>query len=275
MGIVSKVTDAVGLTDSKAGERAAAATMAGSDAAAAAQMEALDFLKSQAALPTEIKDQALKQLQGFYLNPTGQQQMIDTVMSNPMYQQQLKSGEESVLRSASATGGLRGGGSISDVANYQNQLLSQGVNQQLSGLQGLAGMPTNANQIASLMGQIGQTQAAGITGAAQAQAAGNQQNISNLMGLGQLGIGSALAFSDERLKDDIKITSKTSNPRINRYSWVWNNKASELGMKGADSGYLAGEIQSEYPELITVHNSGYKQIDIQGLERKLEELIND
>lgn len=278
--IVSKVTDAVGLTDSKAGGRAAEATSVAANTAAAAQMEALDFMKSQSALPTEIRDQSLRQLQGIFSSPTGiidfQNSMSQAISGNPFYQNRLGQMEEATLRNASATGSLRGGQAISDVASVQNNLLSQLTNQatgaQLGGMQSLAGLNTNTNQIANIMGQIGQTQAQGITGAAQAQAAGNQQNISNLMGLGQLGIGGAMAFSDERLKKNIKKISSTLNPAINKYSWTWNDKANQLGMVGSDAGYLAGEIKSQYPELVSEHSSGYNQINTQGVERKLTEL---
>lgn len=233
------------------------------------QQDALDYLKQQEALPTEIRDQALKQMQGFYFTPEGQQQMIDRVQSNPMYQQQLKAGEEATLRTSSATGGLRGGGSIADVANYQNQLLSQGVNQQLAGLQGLAGMPSNANQIASMTAGIGQTLGQGQIAAAQNQQMGNQAGFGNMMGLANLGLQAYGAFSDERLKENKVKIGETSNPGISKYSWTWNDKAKDLGMSGDDSGYIAQEVEKVWPELVTTHSSGYKMIDTKGIEERL------
>ena len=231
----------------------------------------MDYLKAQNKLPTEIRDQALKQMQSFYSTPEGQQEMIDRVQSDPLYQQQLKAGEEATLRAASATGGLRGGGSIADVASYQNQLLSQGINQQLGGLQSMAGMPTNANQIASMTAGIGQTLGQGQIAAAQNQQAGNQAGFGNMMGLANLGLSaySANLFSDERLKDNLTKTSGTSNPSVNKYSWTWNDDAKQLGMSGNDSGYVAQEIEKVWPELVTIHSSGYKMIDKKGIEERL------
>lgn len=271
--IVSKVTDFIGITDSDAGQQAAQASTDASQVQAGYMQDALDYLKQQSALPTEIRDQSLRALQSFYYDPQGQSALINQVQSNPLYQQQLKAGEEAVLRSASATGGLRGGGSISDVANYSSNLLNQAVKNQLAGYQGLAGLNTNANQIASLTTGIGQALAQGQTAAAQAQMQAQQANASNLLGLGQLGIG-ALAFSDDKLKDNPVVIADTSHPDIKKYRWEWNNIAQELGMTGEDRGYLASEIEKVWPELVHLDGSGYRKIELSKIEKKLEELSN-
>jgi hypothetical protein len=266
-GFVSKTVDAAtgGILDlqGKGGQQAASATTQAAQTAAAAQMEALDFLKSQAVLPTEIRDQALRGLQSFYFDPQAQAQFQDT----PFYQEQLRQGEEALLRNQAATGMLRSGGTIEDLPQ-----VGQAIQEQyLGGLRGLAGLDTSAGQIANLTGQVGQTQAAGISGAAQAQLAADQARRQTLVGLGQ---GAAMAFSDDRLKDNTTKTSNTSIEGINKYKWNWNKHAETLGMKGSDSGYIASEIERVWPDLVEMHSSGYRMINLPEIEKRLSEASN-
>ena len=106
--------------------------------------------------------------------------------------------EEAIMRHASATGGLRSGNVQEAMYDYntqlQNQALLQSYNQQLQGLQGLAGLPSYAPQIASGMAGVGQTLGQGVSGAgqtiAQGQVAAGQaqqqglQGISSIIGAG-------------------------------------------------------------------------------------------
>ncbi len=271
--IVGKFTDAIGITDSKAGERAASASRDSSEIQALYQQEALDFMKQQAKLPTEIRDQALTNLQSFYMGGDDSG-FYDKITSDPMFQRQLVGMEDAALRNASATGGLRGGQSISDVSKLQDQL----VMNRLGGIQQLAGLDTSTNQIAQIIGNIGQTKAQGLTAAAQAQAAGSQQNFGNLLGLGQLGIGAGMLFSDERLKSNIepigigagmlfsdeRLKSNIEPIGIENgvpmFTWKWNDKAKELGLSGSGYGTLSKHAKEIKPESISVIN-GYEAVD--------------
>lgn len=284
--LVTGITDSIGITDSNAGQRAAGATIKGSQIAAQAQMDALNYLKQQEALPTEFRDAALRQYGNLFLGggltaPTQAQ-----IATNPIYQSILgtqDAAEEAVLRRQAATGGFRSGDTQVGLAQtaadihrnalltgYQDELARQQYN--VAGLQSLAQLPSNASQIAGLTSGIGQTLAQGQTGAAQAQIVGNQATANNLLGLGQLGIGAALAFSDDKLKDNLVVISDTNHPSIKKYSWEWNNIAQGLGMKGEDRGYLASEIEKVWPELVHLGASGYRKIDLPRIEKKLEEL---
>lgn len=119
--------------------------------------------------------------------PLGRGEFVAGLQQDPFYEQLRATGEEAVLRGASATGGLRSGGA-SEALAAQNQAVLRGLYQErVAGLGGLAGLPSGAQQIGQVMGQIGQTQAAGITAAGQAQQQG-LQNIGNI-GLGALGMG--------------------------------------------------------------------------------------
>ena len=96
----------------------------------------------------------------------------------------LKAGEESIMRNAAMTGGLRSGNTQSALADYatqlQNKALTDAYNQQLSGLTGLAHLPTNEAAIGQTMANIGNTRAQGILGAAQAKQA-MYQNVGNTL----------------------------------------------------------------------------------------------
>ena len=244
------------------GKSAADATKEAAATQAAAQMAGLDYLKETEAIPQELRQAGLQRLGGIAGLPGfeqygGQQQLIEQAQASPLYQAQLGVGAEAVARSANITGGLRGGGGAADIAGFESNLLNQAYQQQLQGLQGLAPLPSQAGQISQQYGQIGQTQAMGQIGAAQAQ----QQGISNLIGLG------GAIFSDIRMKENIIEIGKTSNPGINRYKWDWKP---ESGKTGSEDGFLAQEVEKVYPDLVVTLYDGFKRI----FKDKIEERLN-
>lgn len=288
-GIVSGITDAIGLTDSKAGERSADASIAAAEIAAEAQREALDYLKQQEALPTEIRDEALRNLQQQFLGGgdvfqrPDQAALVQQAQSSPIYNAIMGSqqaGEEAIMRNQAMTGGLRSGNTQSAMYDYntqlQNQALLQGYNQalaeqqygnqltgmELSGIQGLAQLPSNANQIAGLTSNIGQTTAQGQIAAAQAQAAGNAANAQNLMGLGNLGLGAYALFSDRRLKKNIQLQGMKNGHKW--YTWDWNEEAKALGLEGKAEGVIADEVAETNPDAIQYDN-GYMKVNYEAL----------
>lgn len=160
--------------------------------------------------------------------PMSQDQLISQAQGSPLYAAIMgtqRAGEQAILRNASATGGLRGGGTIGNLTDFgqqtanrallasyadaqatdqYNQSFSQNqanFDRQQSGnefyrqqgvplgiLSGLAGIQGNEGSIADLISGIGTTQAQGMLGAAQAKQQGNQNMWNNLIGLGGLGI---------------------------------------------------------------------------------------
>lgn len=246
------------------GKKPAQAAVQAAETSAGAQREALQYLKEREAIPREISETALRGLQGIYL-PEGditQEGLIAQAEQSPLYQAILgnrKFGEEAILRQASATGGLRSGNVQQNFYDYNTQLRNQALleayNQQLQGIQGLAGLPSNANNIAQLTAGIGETQAQGIVGAAQARQTAKQQGLSNLLGLGQLGVA---AFSDIRLKKNIHfIESRDGWPW---YEWEWSDGAKVLGLEGKDEGLLAHHVFEIDPEAVGVEK-GFLVID--------------
>lgn len=225
-----------------------------------------------------------------YLNQLGDQSgLMSAAQASPLYQAQLgqigsmgQKAEGAALRNRSATGGLRGGGSLGDIASIaeqqalaESQALGGSYANEQNRLMGLAGLiPTmqapSSSGISNLMSQMGQTQAQGIMGAAQTAASGQQQGFGNLMGLGNMGMQAFSLFSDARLKTNLVKQSETSQEGVNNYTWTWNDKAYDLGLSGDDSGYLAQEIEKVWPELVHVDESGYKKIDAQEINKRVQ-----
>lgn len=298
-GIITKVTDAVGLTDSKAGERAAKASTNAANIQAQYQREALDYLKQQEELPTEIREAALPALAASFGLPgyeggidLSRESAVQAAQQSPLYQALLggqAAGEESILRNAAATGGLRSGNIQSALAdfstNLQNQALLQSYDeqqrlnqQQLGGLQSLAGLSSYAPQIAQQTSAIGQTLGQGQVAAGQARATGAQQDIGNLLGAAQLGgslyssgalsaLGSGISsavggiasfFSDKKLKKNIKLIGTENGYK--KYSWDWNDKANDLGLAGNAYGVIADDIELTNPEAVGMRD-GYKTVN--------------
>jgi hypothetical protein len=166
------------------GSKAARASRDAAETQAGYQREALEYLKEREAIPQQFREGALTQLGGLYGLEGGegnQQELIDRAMESPLYGAilgNLEQGEEAILRNASATGGLRSGNTSYALADYEtrlrNQALLESYNQQLSGLTGLANLPSNANQIAAQTAGIGQTLGAGQVAAGQARQQGIQ-----------------------------------------------------------------------------------------------------
>ena len=126
--------------------------------------------------------------------PEVQQQMIERIQGGPEYGALVRQGEEAILQSASATGGLRGGNVQEALAKFRPEILSSLINQQYGRLGNIAGMGQNAaagqasagmnmaSNIGNLYGQQGAAQAGAAL--ARGQATANMWgNIAGSVGL--------------------------------------------------------------------------------------------
>lgn len=231
---------------------------------AQSQREALDYLKQTERLPQAYREGALQGLgaeYGFDQNGVyggDGMSIIQRAEASPFYQTAIQRGEEGVLRNASATGGLRSGTTSENLAAVnQNALMSAYANQ-LSGLQGMAQLPSNANNIASAQSGIGQTLGQGIIGGAQSAAAQSQNNFNNAMGAGALAMQGYETFSDQRLKDEIVEIGECNGHKV--FKWLWNESASALGLFGRASGVIAQLVEKTHPEAVR-EVSGYKCVN--------------
>lgn len=233
---------------------------------AQAQREALDYLKQTERLPQALREGALTGLgaeYGLTLGKDGKfvsdgQSIVQRAESSPFYQTAVQRGEEGVLRNASATGGLRSGNTNEALAAVNQNALMASYANQLSGLQGMAQLPSNANNIASSMAGIGQTTAQGMTAQANYGAQQSQNNFNNAMGAGALAMQGYETFSDERLKEDIKQIGEQNGHKV--YEWLWNAAAASLGLFGRSSGVLAHEVERTHPHAVRERH-GYKCVD--------------
>lgn len=130
--------------------------------------------------------------------PEAQQKAINALQQGPEFNALVQQGEQGILQSAAATGGLRGGNVQGALAQFRPQVLSSLIEQQYNRLGGLstmgqnaaagvgsAGMQTGTN-IANLLAQQGAAQAGGTLAAGAAW--GN--TIGSLAG----GLGRGMAY---------------------------------------------------------------------------------
>lgn len=194
------------------------------------------------------------------VQPANSQAAMARLMASPLYQATLGNlgeQEDAILRSQSATGGLRSGGTDLMLAENQRRNRLEATRSALGGLQQMAGLPSNAGQIAQQTSNIGQTLGQGIIGAEQSAQAGQQAGFGNLMGLGQLGLAAFSAFCDPALKENVEKVGEAGGYTI--YQWDWNDKARAMGAEGKGVGPMADEIEKYEPERIEIRN-GYKYV---------------
>jgi len=237
-----------------AGDAADAATEA-ARTEANSQTEALNYLKQINALPQKFKEESLYRLGGLVGLEGGtgnQQELIDQAIQSPLYQGIMsgkEAGEDAILRSASATGGLRSGNTNYNMFDYnvrlQNEALLQSYNQQLMGLQGLAGLPTNENAIATGTAKVGSILGEGMIGSAQIEQDARQNDMDNTLAWAKFG---ASMYSDRRLKKNIKKIGTIKG--FNFYSFDWNSVANKMGLKGSTYGCMADEVFKIMPKAI-------------------------
>ena len=216
---------------------------------------------AEAGAPALAQQQAILGLSG-----AGEQaKAIAALEASPLYQSQVRQGEEALLQSASATGGLRGGNVQAALAQFRPQMLQDQIDLQYSRLggltelgqtttqnlarlgqasaagQGVAGMES-ARAISGLYGDIGASQA----GRAIAEQKAQGQFQSGLLNLGGQFIPSiGKMFSDQRLKRNIrKLGSRPDGLGVYEFDYVWGG--------GKNIGLMAQEVINVYPHAVSM-----------------------
>jgi hypothetical protein len=253
-----------GVMADKGADAAADASVQGANIQADYQREALAYLKETEEIPQLFREEALKGIAGAYNIEGGagsQRDLIDRALASPLYGSIMGgqgAGEDAILRNAAATGGFRSGNVQHNMYDYnvqlQNRALLESYNQQMQGLQGLAMLPSNANQIAQQTSEIGTTYGQGIIAAGQAQQQGYQNIGNNVMGAVNLGISAydAGMFSDRRLKINIKKIGLYKG--FNIYAWDWNIVANKMGLTGSTIGCMADEVYPKVKSAVSIKN---------------------
>ena len=216
---------------------------------------------AEAGAPALAQQQAILGLSG-----AGEQaKAIAALEASPLYQSQVRQGEEALLQSASATGGLRGGNVQAALAQFRPKMLQNQIDLQYSRLggltelgqtttqnlarlgqasaagQGVAGMES-ARAISGLYGDIGASQA----GRAIAEQKAQSQFQSGLLNLGGQFIPSiGKMFSDQRLKRNIrKLGSRPDGLGVYEFDYVWGG--------GKNIGLMAQEVINVYPHAVSM-----------------------
>lgn len=111
-----------------------------------------------------------------------QQQAISALEQSPLFQAQVRQGEQALIQNAAATGQLRGGNLAAALAQFRPAMLQQQIQQQFANLGGLAqygqasaarvgaGAQASGTNIANLLAQQGAAQAGGELAAGRATA---------------------------------------------------------------------------------------------------------
>lgn len=199
------------------------------------------------------QQQALIGLSG----PEAQQRVQAELQESPGQQFLRRRQERSLVRNASAIGGL-GGGNVrtalqeqavgfaqQDIENQFGRLGQIAGQGQASGFQSGQFGAQSTSEAARLNQAASEARASGILGQTQAQ----QQGSENIVAVG----GALLsAFSDERLKTDIVKIDQDKLGGIYTFSYA--------GSETKYVGRLAQELEKTRPDAVSLHESGYLQV---------------
>jgi hypothetical protein len=196
--VKNAVEGAVGFVTGKDAEKA---TKEAAKTAAAAEMERLAYLKDVERIPRAYREAALGDIGaelGYTFDDEGNlvsagQDLFAQAQASPMRQAIIDAnrfaGEQAIARNLSATGGLRGGAGVSQLAGFGADLENRATiaaYQDLLAKQGtLLGQPLQTQNIAQSMSNVGQIQAQGIAGAEQAKQAGISGWLNTMVGAAQ------------------------------------------------------------------------------------------
>lgn len=158
---------------------------------------------------------------------------------------------------AGLLGGLQG-------QQMQNLGLLGGIGQQQQGLQ-QAGLGVARNEFDRALGygqqQLGLLQGGLGTPLISTTGTASERGITG-KGFGEAaaGLGTLVALSDKRLKENIKPIGKSANGH-NLYTWDWNEKAKGLGVDSPSTGVIAQEVMKYMPEAVFKDASGYYKVN--------------
>jgi hypothetical protein len=226
-----------------------------------------------------------------------QQSMIQQISSGAEYGALVRAGEEGILQSASATGGLRGGNTQSALAKFRPEILSSLIRDEYSRLGNMASMGQNAaaglgnagmqtgQNISNQYGQIGQAQAGAALARGQATAnmwgniAGSVGLAAGLGGFGNRPTPTPAGFDQmlTNVQTPVGLGTINTNPYIgpsdirlkadiepmgerNGLAWYsYRYVWDEPGTKR--EGVMAQEVVHTHPDAVITHPLGFLMVD--------------
>lgn len=215
-----------------------------------------DLLSRQAGINANLSGQSANLLGGLGSQGAGQVFNAGLQASN----QALNTG------GALSSGRTRAGELLSSLSQGQGAGLADIINQSGGNLANLLqgsgqDQATSQQQLAQLLSGLAMSQSGQVAGLPGMP--GVQERKGNLGSIGQAagGIGAAYAaFSDERLKENIKRIGRLPNG-IGLYSWDWNQKGLKLAPEHPPIGVIAQEVLNYIPEAVTIDSTGYFKVD--------------
>ena len=258
-GLVDDITGVEGAQD--AARDAAGIQAQGAQAGIEEQRRQFDVTQEMLRPRVEAGDLALQQQQNLIgLGGQEAQQAAFAQLQESPGQKFLRDRQQkSLLRNASAIGGLGGGNVRTALQEQAAGFAQQDLQNQFGRLGQIAGQGqtagTNIGQfgaqtagnIAGLTQAGSEARASGILGAAQAES----QFTNQLLQLGGQAAGAAM-FSDERLKTDIKLIDKDENGNIYEFKYIDSDVLY--------TGRMAQELQKIRPDAVSMHDSGFLQV---------------
>lgn len=201
--------------------------------------DAFNLLRGDIAPLRESLSTSLPLLQNFITNP-------GSIMEDPMLKGAVDKASQDTLAAQAAVGRVGAGDTRSALFSSIFPMIQNFRNQRFGELFNFANLGANATTMggqsgADIMTQIGNSQAAGLMGAANAR----QQGIGNLIGIGGL---AAHFLSDRRFKRDIKKIGEIGEIGIYEFRY-----------KGVDDdtkhvGVMAQEVAKKYPKAVVEHD---------------------
>lgn len=197
--------------------------------------------------------------------------------ADPGYDFRMKEGMKAIERSAAARGGRHGGATMKALVGYGQDVASSEYQNAYNRFN--ADRDRRFNRLGSIAG-VGQTANSQVAAAGQNYAnqyGANETNMANAragQAMGQAGqLGNAigqgtmayLAFSDERLKENIKPVSKSdlAEMRKNLKAYTFQYK-SDIHGRGEFVGVMAQDLEKSKlgKTLVFEDSHGHKQIDL-------------
>lgn len=151
-----------------------------------------------------------------------------------------------------------------EIANIGQAIQNMGAQQLTAGTGGISG----ASNIIFGLQQI-----------KQQEADRRAQLISSIIGSAGSIAGAAAGASDSRLKENIRPISEIINKlrKVYGYSFDWNMKAIAVNKNPGtrEAGILAEQVQSVFPELVSIDTNGYKRVNYMTLTALLTESLHE
>ncbi len=262
IGSLGLVKDVTGVEAQQDAAREAAGIQArGAEAGIAEQRRQFDVTQESLAPFRQAGVSALEQQQAL-LGLSGQeaqQTAFAGLEDSPGQQFLRKRAQRNLVRNASAIGGLGGGNVRSALVEQGAGFAQQDIQNQFGRLGQLAGQGQStavstgqfgaqaAGNIANLGVAGSEARASGILGAAQVES----QFTNQLLQLGGQVAGAA-AFSDERLKTNIKKINSDEFGNIYEFKYINSDILY--------TGRMAQELKKIRPDAVSVHDSGFLMV---------------